>query len=355
MEGPIDIDLAALPASERFAFWHDCGSLIYRPTQLDCYQQQGLQVRSRLLQLGDVVLGRMQASAQRYERTELMVKRDQVDSLHLILVESGDIHWSFEHQSLHLCAGDLVLMDSSQASQADWSRHQILFANFPRQLLALLARGDQRPVRGILRAEHPFSKVLSQHLLSLWSCQISGISGACNGLGIGLATLVQTYFQAGLHQPHQTCSPPAETSRELLILSMQQWVENELHRPDLNAKAIGQAFYLSRSSVYELFKPLGGVRHYIQSVRLEAARARLQSGASTNVSISRLAAQLGFSSVSAFSRAFRDKWGLSPTEARAQAIEQQSAISHAGGGEQFSPYQRMQEGCSSYYATFKRA
>lgn len=353
MEGPIDIDLDALPDSDRFGFWHDCGSLIYRPTPPDRHREHALRVRSRLIQLGDVVLGRMKASAQQYERTNRMTRRDQVDSLHLILVEAGEIHWEFDHQSLHLGTGDLVLLDSSHSSQADWSAHKIIFANFPRELLAPLTRGSHQAEYGILRSEHPYSKVLNQHLHSLWDCQMSGTSGPCAGLGIGLATLVQTYFQGSRQQTDMLSGSQTERSRDVLIPAMQRWIRNELHCADLSAEMIGQAFYLSRSRVYELFKPMGGVRHYIQSLRLEVALTLLQSTAGTNVSISRLAGQLGFSSVSSFSRAFRDKWGLSPKEARAQAAEQ-VAITPMGSRERLPAYQTMQEQCASYYATFKR-
>lgn len=359
MEGPIDIDLSALPAGDRFAFWHDCGSLIYRPTPLACYQKEGLEVRSRLLQLGEVVLGRMLASAQRYERTAPMVKRDQVDSLHLILVEEGEINWSFDRQSLHFGAGDLVLLDASQASTADWSRHQIIFANFPRELLAPLAKGQQHPTLGILRAEHPYCKVLTQHLQSLWRCQISGVGGTCKGLGMGLAVLVQSYFQDSLCLSAPSLSHQSQASHDLLLASIQQWIKARLHRNDLNAQMIGQVFYLSRSSIYELFKPLGGVRHYIQSLRLERAFAELRSERASRVSIGRLAAELGFSSVSSFSRTFRDRWGLSPKDVKAQAIEQLAGNgqkrSGAGSSIQDGAVRhRIEESCSRYYATFKR-
>jgi AraC-like DNA-binding protein len=87
----------------------------------------------------------------------------------------------------------------------------------------------------------------------------------------------------------------------------------------LAAAQICSAFYISRSTLYELFKPEGGIRRYLQKRRLELARLTLEDPA-YRADISEIAQRLGFRSLSSFSRSFRDHWGTSPRETRKEAV-----------------------------------
>lgn len=73
---------------------------------------------------------------------------------------------------------------------------------------------------------------------------------------------------------------------------------------------------ISRSRLYSLFEPLGGIRHYIQERRLRHCAKDLMSPHLQQQRIYEIAYRWGFSSEAHFSRAFRKKFGISPTEAR---------------------------------------
>ncbi|MEQ1955035.1 helix-turn-helix domain-containing protein [Mesorhizobium yinganensis] len=72
---------------------------------------------------------------------------------------------------------------------------------------------------------------------------------------------------------------------------------------------------LSRSRLYRLFEPLGGVSTYIRHQRLRRTRDAL-ADSSDRRSISRIAEEWGFMDPSAYSRTFRHEFGISPSEAR---------------------------------------
>lgn len=324
MANQIEFDLSALPPQERFEFWHDSGSRIYRPCQLKDYWQDDLRVCSRLVQLGPVVMGRMESSIQQYERTDHMVKRDQIDYFHLIFLEKGEIFWNSSQQAFSISSGDFLLLDAAQPIYSNWSEHRIAFVNFPRDILAPLSGGAYLPMGGILKAGSPSAKVLAQHLKSLWNCQASAGDESLAGLGAGLSALVRAYFQDCLVPP---LLDVAVDERPLLLSSMQDWIRGQLDHADLDAQEIGRFFHCSRSTVYALFKPYGGVRAYVQSLRLERARELLCSPGVGKISIGRLAMHLGFSGVAVFSRAFRERWGMSPKEMRAQFMDVQGSNS----------------------------
>jgi AraC-like DNA-binding protein len=74
---------------------------------------------------------------------------------------------------------------------------------------------------------------------------------------------------------------------------------------------------MSRSKLYRLLLPEGGVAHFINRERLLQARRELV--ADETVSIHAIAARVGFKDHSTFSRAFRRAFGTTPTQARASS------------------------------------
>jgi AraC-like DNA-binding protein len=76
---------------------------------------------------------------------------------------------------------------------------------------------------------------------------------------------------------------------------------------------------VSRSKLYRLFEPVGGVTHYIQRQRLLQSHAFL-SNPSNSLTINMVGDRFGFVDPSGFSRAFRKEFGYSPSEARAAAL-----------------------------------
>lgn len=91
-------------------------------------------------------------------------------------------------------------------------------------------------------------------------------------------------------------------------------IASPLLTPDRLCRMLG----VSRSRLYRLFDDQGGVARYIQRQRLLAGLARLSDAADPS-SIARIAERVGFADASGFSRAFRQEFGFSPSDARAAA------------------------------------
>ncbi|HEY9347982.1 MAG TPA: AraC family transcriptional regulator [Inquilinus sp.] len=98
-----------------------------------------------------------------------------------------------------------------------------------------------------------------------------------------------------------------------------QAIQRNLQSPDLAPDQLCRMVAVSRSRLYRLFEPLGGVTHYIQRQRLLHAHALL-SDPDNALTINRVGEEYGFFEPSGFSRAFRKEFGYSPSEARAAAI-----------------------------------
>ncbi|WP_051960850.1 helix-turn-helix domain-containing protein [Devosia riboflavina] len=92
-------------------------------------------------------------------------------------------------------------------------------------------------------------------------------------------------------------------------------IRQNLLSPRLTVRELCRQLGMSRTALYRLFEPMGGVVQYIRLARLQDAHRALSSGADMRP-IHEIAAERGFLEPSEFSRAFRRQFGYSPSEAR---------------------------------------
>lgn len=95
-------------------------------------------------------------------------------------------------------------------------------------------------------------------------------------------------------------------------------VRQNLRSVTFGPDQLGQALGVSRSRLYRLFEPFGGVARYVHRQRLLAAHAAL-SDPMNKSPIIQIAEGFGFGDASGFSRAFKQEFGCSPSDARIAA------------------------------------
>ncbi|MBB3659228.1 AraC-like DNA-binding protein [Rhizobium sp. BK650] len=100
-----------------------------------------------------------------------------------------------------------------------------------------------------------------------------------------------------------------------LLDRAQKIIQSRLFDPSLGAETLERELGVSRSRLYRMFEPFGGVKHYIQHRRLLDAHAAL-ANPSDQRRILDLAEQRCFSDGTEFSRAFKREFGYSPTDVR---------------------------------------
>lgn len=93
-------------------------------------------------------------------------------------------------------------------------------------------------------------------------------------------------------------------------------VHAKLFDPSFNAEVLSRDLAISRTGLYRMFEPFGGVMHYIQHQRLLDAHAAL-ADPNDKRRIIEIAEQRCFSDGAEFSRAFKREFGYTPSEVRA--------------------------------------
>ncbi len=97
------------------------------------------------------------------------------------------------------------------------------------------------------------------------------------------------------------------------------FIEQQAHRPELDVAEIARATGCSRTRLYEAFAARGQtVMGVLRDIRLQRAQGLLVQGGRLNVGA--LAWRCGFADASGFSKLFRARFGLSPTEWHARVL-----------------------------------
>ncbi len=112
----------------------------------------------------------------------------------------------------------------------------------------------------------------------------------------------------------------AEAQRPINAVIMNrasQTIAKHLADPALTPDFLCREIGVSRSGLYRIFEPVGGVSAYIRRARLRKTRDALADSADRRP-ISVIAEQWGFMDPSTYSRMFKKEFGISPKEARAE-------------------------------------
>ncbi|PRX97358.1 helix-turn-helix transcriptional regulator [Allonocardiopsis opalescens] len=137
-------------------------------------------------------------------------------------------------------------------------------------------------------------------------------------LGSIVLDLVSSVFAHEL-EAEGALEPEAHTRS--LTLRIQAFILRHLREPDLAPAAIAAAHHISLSYLHRLFQAQGTtVSSWIRGRRLERARRDLADPALSGTAVHRIAASWGFAHAAAFSRLFRDAYGMAPSAYRRSAL-----------------------------------
>jgi signal transduction histidine kinase/ligand-binding sensor domain-containing protein/DNA-binding response OmpR family regulator len=107
--------------------------------------------------------------------------------------------------------------------------------------------------------------------------------------------------------------PVVESADEKLLTEIAAYLENNLTNPQLSVENLSKQFGMSRSTLYAKLLELTGQTpvEYIRSFRLDKAAALLEKSTMT---ISEISYQVGFTTANYFSKSFKSKFNMLPSE-----------------------------------------
>lgn len=246
----------------------------------------------------------------RFNRDPAKIARTGID---LVLVqmalEGGDIR-SVDDESITTRPGDVCIVDLSRPLTAQTQTCRNLTLALPRHLLF----GRENRMDGlhgfVLNHTTSAGHLIGNHLRTLFQDMPQITRGEAPAIVQATADLIANLVAPRLESGRE----PSAAVRGAVIVRMKQYIEQHLAAAELGPDHLCKSFGDSRASLYRLFEPIGGVTDYIRTRRLRRAFDMLREN--RDLPVGEIAYACGFTQVSAFSRAFRHKFGIRPSEVR---------------------------------------
>lgn len=113
-----------------------------------------------------------------------------------------------------------------------------------------------------------------------------------------------------------------ESRRRVLLTQVRQFIAEHLGDPDLTVQGVADAHHVSLRYLQKLFSERGETASsFIRLRRLEQSRRDIATSTSATAPISSIGARWGFADATAFARAFRTQFGVTPSEYRASSVK----------------------------------
>lgn len=263
--------------------------------------------------LPDVVLSFGNSSGSCLRRTAEMILQSEADGILVVAYLAGSVEFETERGTDLIAPGEIVFFDLRQPVS--------IVAETPENITLIVARRRLEALVPHLHQSHGFvlrsganRELLTAHLQSMRA--VADSISASQARSIGDAT-VQLVGSCLTEAPR---SGARASAAGVSLAQVREAIEQRLEQPELGPQLLMQDLGISRPTLYRLFEPLGGVKAYIQERRLRHAWHVIADPKVTNVRVKQLSYNLGYSHPSAFSRAFRKTFGVSPSEVRKRML-----------------------------------
>jgi transcriptional regulator GlxA family with amidase domain len=261
---------------------------------------------------GDVVLTRLEANRHRVTRSRGAGRGDDVGYLKIVAPFEGCAGVEQNGRQAWVTPGEWCIYDTTDTYTVDNpTRVEHLIVMVPKANLRERGLAIDELMARRLGGHGGISRVALETMRSAWR-ELPGIQAdSARSLGEVITQCVHLSLLELAGRGN------AAVQRETLRERIKQHVMRHLGDPQLSVDAIAAALSVSRRHLYNAFadEP-DGVAGYVLVRRIDACRAAFEDERLAGKSVTDIALAHGFSSMAHFSRVFRAKVGLSPTEYR---------------------------------------
>ncbi|WPH12779.1 AraC-like ligand-binding domain-containing protein [Variovorax paradoxus] len=306
---------AGLDQHDKFGYWQDvvCRALV----DLECRPVSGMAFEASVegSRLEGLSVARIEASAHRVERQPSAIARTSEESLIFNFVLSGVAMAQQDGRSVVLRAGDGAICDAQRPYSLRFDdTFKIITIKLARSAIAHRAGSIHRITARSLGESSQMCPILFGYLVS-FSKQASLLPPAASEK---VARNFTELLAAALDEVILASPLPLSEYRATALMRVRDFVERHLDVCELDTSMVSTALNLSPRYINKLFEAENtSLTRYIWRRRLERAAADLQDPARASLGISAIAMAHGFNDLSHFSRAFRQRFDLSPRAYRA--------------------------------------
>jgi AraC-like DNA-binding protein len=263
-------------------------------------------------------LGDLQLIDARFShRTEWLPEQGEVTDVQLEIVKTGTVAIEERECKWRFGAGQMLLMDAAHSyRQTIGEGAHLIVVRIPRRCLR--ERGFEASLGEMIVPDLMLADVRAVRDLVLGFADQNAATTAPVRHRQGNQLL--ELFDVVVAGP---AAPGRARSKEATLFRTKQYIERHLRNTELSAATIASAVWASVVHLNRLFRADGtSLMRYVRNRRLEVAVSLLSKAGCERPQIQEVALRCGFSSHAHFSRVFRERYGMSPSD----AIEAKSAL-----------------------------
>lgn len=308
---------ADLAPRRRIEFWNDVACNTFTPIVADPIDLGRFDPSLSRTTVGDMIVSEVRSSPSMVRHTIGHVARTRHAMFFLHAQICGRSVNRQDGRESCLEAGDFTLFDNTRPYQMSFDeRNTVLVVGIPDRLMRRHLTHPESVVALAMRRTDPFAGLLGDFLQRLWAVLNADSAPANQSVATALVNLVGGAY-ASIPQARAEASVIVE-SRRLRIV---QYIEDHLRDAELCPATIAAAFRTTPRNLHLQFsRGDETVCRYILRRRLEECARILSDAAHRRRSISDIAFDLGFSSLTHFGRVFHDHYGVTASEYRHQRL-----------------------------------
>lgn len=261
------------------------------------------------MERGGIGVWRYRSDAVDASRDAARCRRDQGDAVIVLLMRAGTAELVDSRCSL-LRPGDLYLFDMARPLEIRWQPHEELHFVLPRAVLSGLLKGAEGLCGLHLAGTTPLGRALAQQLVML-DRALDDLDETTGGIMVRHGMEMLFRILADLRQGRE----PRRDDRRAAVIAA---IDDNLRNPELGPALLASLLGFSRRSLYRcLADDDAGIARLIQERRLLRCREAIAAPSSRGRRLADIALEWGFLDYQSFCRAFRRRFHMTPSEARA--------------------------------------
>ncbi len=238
-------------------------------------------------------------------------------SVEIFAVFEGNLDFYLNNQVCPLCSGEFMLVNSNEIHSIDAvSRNYTVVLQIPLKTFEKYYTAEQ-----FIRFTHDGRRQDAEIMSIIRDMYATYRKKECGyEMKVVSSYYMLLYLLVSGYRESEVTPDMLRKNRKLGGLSMITNYIKENYKSDLSLEALAEIFGYSPAYLSKLLKRYAGINYkaYLQSVRLECAYQELMN---TERTISSIAMDNGFASSKAFTRAFQEKYKMTPSEYRKRSME----------------------------------
>ncbi len=300
------------PAQDRSGHWNAVISESYFPLQLHFRNPLEFNGQLSRMALGHVSLSRLTSDPVNYERRRRHIREAREEEYLITIPRATPVAFRQLGKDVRCEPGGILIERGDEPYRFMYERPNDLFVL--KVSKAALSERVRQPDRFCARVIDATSGTANLFTTMVSHAQ-NQIDGASMAAGETIGRQLLELLGLALEQENGVAHSSASSVRAAHLKRVDQFIRANLKHPDLSPDMIADGCGISKRYLHDLFKDVNGtVSQQIRDSRLIAARDRLSAG--QDITMAEISYRFGFSDQAQFSRLFKAKFGMTPSEHR---------------------------------------